>query len=70
MISPLDILTSSQISTAPVCVCVDADTFAKLCARPGAQRYIVNGSINADGTIKGDKAVIGVHLDGTDYTVN
>jgi hypothetical protein len=37
---------------------VDADTFAKLCARPGAQRYIVNGSTH------------GVIVDGADYTVN
>jgi len=69
MTSPLDILTApSTVKSAPAPV--DADTFAQLCERPGAQRFIVDGFINADGAIEGADAVIGVYLDGAAYTVN
>ena len=57
MNSPLDTLTSAAKPAAKPAR-VDADTFAKLCERPGAQRFIVDGSIN------------GVIVDGADYTVN
>ena len=57
MNSPLDTLTSAAKPAAKPAR-VDADTFAKLCERPGAQRFIVDGSI------------LGVNVDGADYTVN
>jgi len=51
-------LLAAAAGVQPKAARVDADTFAKLCARPGAQRYIVNGSAR------------GVIVDGADYTVN
>ena len=57
MISPLDILTGTAKPAAKPAR-VDADTFAKLCERPDAQRFIVDGSIN------------GVIVDGAEYTIN
>ena len=57
MNSPLDTLTSAAKPAAKPAR-VDADTFAKLCERPDAQRYIVDGSAH------------GVIVDGADYTVN
>ncbi len=56
--SPLAILADAQRTPRADAARVDADTFAKLCARPGAQRFIVDGSI------------LGVNVDGADHTVN
>ena len=55
MISPLAPLAAAAAAAQPSAVRVDADTFAKLCERPGAQRYIVNGSAH------------GVIVDGVNY---
>lgn len=47
MTSPLDILTAPPTAkSAPARV--DADTFAKLCERPGAQRCILDGASCVD----------------------
>ena len=55
MISPLAILAAAAAQPARARVYVDEANFAKLCARPDAQRYIVNGSAH------------GVIVDGVTY---